>query len=122
VGKVEGRGSRGGTTAGDSCMWEEIHGWTDDVISGVQTVIDIAYISTRCIFNRAARFRKREREREGERERERERERDPLIKLLTSLRDSSLGSISGAPFSLRSLISFIAILRRPKRPAGDENT
>lgn len=33
-------------TAGDGCMWKEVHGWTDDVISGPQTVIDIAYISS----------------------------------------------------------------------------
>lgn len=35
-----------GTTASDSCMWKEVHGWTDDVILGAQTVIDITYIFT----------------------------------------------------------------------------
>jgi len=55
-----------GTTAGDGCMWKEIHGWTDDVISGVQTVIDITYISTdvySTVLHGFARERERERER-----------------------------------------------------------
>lgn len=35
------------TAAGNSCMCGRRHsGWTDDVISGAETVIDIAYIFT----------------------------------------------------------------------------
>ena len=31
------------TTVHDSCMLKKVHGWTDDVILGVQMVIDIVY-------------------------------------------------------------------------------
>lgn len=83
------------------CVWKEVHSMDRRCNIGVRNGNRYHIYLRRCIFNRPPRFS----------------ERNPLIKLLTSHRETRLFwlYLSG-PLPLFLLIPFVSILRRPEGP------